>query len=308
MAAADHRAANRWEGFTLVELLVVIAIMGLLIALLLPAVQSAREASRRGQCRNNLKQLGIACHNYSNAKKALPPGYSAAAGTSADATTPGWGWAAHLLPYMDETALFRQLDFTQALETQTAIQSRLAVLICPSDIPPSGPFEVDDATFMPICLAAATSYAASVGSDASEVDDMVCDGVFYRNSRTRMADITDGTSKTVFLGERAWADTNGIWAGAPNVAVTRPGESNPWQTATASAPCLVLAHNNWINIRTDSDGGLDDFSSKHSGGANILFGDGSVRFIVSIIVDGPEHRAFWAMGTRSAGDDSKALE
>jgi len=308
MSAVSHQAENRSKGFTLVELLVVIVIMGLLIALLLPAVQSAREASRRGLCRNNLKQLGIACHNYSNAKKVLPPGYSAAAGTAPDATTPGWGWTAHLLPYMDETALFQQLDFTQALETQKAIQSQIAVLICPSDIPPSGPFEVDDATFTPICLAAATSYAASVGSDASEVDDMACNGVFYRNSRTRIADITDGTSKTVFLGERAWADTNGIWVGAPNTAVARPGESNPWQTATASAPCLILAHNNWINIKTDSDGGLDDFSSKHSGGANILFGDGSVRFIVSIIVDGPEHQAFWAMGTRSAGDDSKALE
>jgi len=296
------------EGFTLVELLVVIAIIGILIALLLPAVQAAREASRRTQCRNNLKQLGIACHSYCNAKKVLPPGYTAAAGTTADATTPGWGWAAYLLPNLDETPLYQQIDFAQPLENQSAIQVRIPVLLCPSDNPAGGPFEVTDDALKVICSAAPASYAATVGSDASEVDDMLCNGVFYRNSKTRMSDITDGASKTVFLGERAWADTKGIWAGAPNTAVTRPGESNPWQTATAPAPCLVLAHNNWVNITTDSDGGLDDFSSKHPGGVNVLLGDGSVRFIVTIVTDGPEHLAFWAMGTRAAGDDTKALE
>jgi len=296
------------RGFTLVELLVVIAIIGLLIALLLPAVQAAREASRRTQCRNNLKQLGIACQSYSNAKKVLPPGYVASAGTTADATTPGWGWAAYLLANLDELPLYQQIDFAQPLENQSAIQVRIPVLLCPSDNPAGAPFEVTDDALKVICMAAPASYAATVGSDASEVDDMVCNGVFYRNSRTRMVDITDGTSKTVFLGERAWADTNGIWAGAPNTAVTRPGESNPWQTTTAPAPCLILVHNNWINIKTDSDGGLDDFSGKHPGGVNVLFADGSVRFIVSIVAEGPEHLAFWSMGTRAAADDTKALE
>src|SRR5262249_40490032 len=153
--------------FTLVELLVVIAIIGILIALLLPGVQAAREASRRTQCRNNLKQLGIACHSYSNARKVLPPGYTAAAGTTADATTPGWGWAAYLLPNLDETPLYLQIDFAQPLENQAAIQVRIPVLLCPSDNPSGGAFDVTDDAMKVICTAAPASYAATVGSDAS---------------------------------------------------------------------------------------------------------------------------------------------
>ena len=87
----------------------------------------------------------------------------------------------------------------------------------------------------------------------------------------------------------------------------RPGPSNPWQTTVAPAPCLVLVHNNWINIKTDADGGLDDFSSYHPNGVNLLFADGSVHFVRSITVDGPERRAFWAMGTRNANDSVSGI-
>jgi prepilin-type processing-associated H-X9-DG protein len=83
---------------------------------------------------------------------------------------------------------------------------------------------------------------------------------------------------------------------------------NPWPTATASAAVLVLVHNNWINITTDADGGLDDFSSKHTGGVNLLFADGSVHFLRSITADGPERRAFWALGTRDGGEVVSGLD
>src|SRR5260370_28008820 len=169
--------------------------------------------------------------------------------------------------------------------------------LCPSDSPPTTAFAVNGPTGSLVALMAPSSYAATCGPDASDVADPTGLGVFYRNSRTRITDITDGTSQTVMLGERAWADSRGVWAGAPAGAVMRPGPRNPWQTVTAPAPCLVLAHNNWLNIKTDADGGLDDFSSYHTGGGNLLFADGAVHFVHPITVDGAEAQPFWAMGT-----------
>jgi prepilin-type processing-associated H-X9-DG protein len=184
----------------------------------------------------------------------------------------------------------------------------IPVYLCPSDMPPTSPFAVTDATLGTVCLAAPSSYAATCGSDASEVDDSVGNGIFYCNSTVRFTDITDGTSNTTMMGDRAWLDSKGIWAGAANGAVTRPGPANPWQNTTGPAQALVLVHNNWINITTDADGGLDDFSSRHPGGANLMFADGSVRFVASITVDGPVRLAFWAMGTRAGGEMIQGIE
>jgi prepilin-type N-terminal cleavage/methylation domain-containing protein/prepilin-type processing-associated H-X9-DG protein len=293
-------------GFTLIELLVVIAIVAILIGLLVPAVQQVRSAAARAQCQNNLKQIGLACHAFHDAKKVLPPGYTATA--SYPSTSPGWGWAAFLLPYVEQDPLYRQINFNLPVENQTAIQALVPIFLCPADTPSAGPFAVTTITQTTVCRAGPSSYAATCGSDASEVDDPVGNGIFYRNSKTRLTDITDGTSNTVMIGDRAWLDTKGIWAGVPNGAVTRAGASNPWQSTTGPAQALVLVHNNWINIKTDADGGLDDFSSAHVGGVNMVFADGSVRFIRSITVDGADHLAFWAMGTRAGGDSIQGLE
>jgi prepilin-type N-terminal cleavage/methylation domain-containing protein/prepilin-type processing-associated H-X9-DG protein len=293
------------QGFTLIELLVVIAIIAVLIGLLLPAVQKVREAANRLKCSNNLKQIGLACQHYHDVRGSFPPGYVAAA--SYPDTAPGWGWAAHLLPYLEQDNLFQQIDFRQPTERSAAIQTMIPVYLCPSDSP-SGPFTISDATFTPLCSAAPSSYAATVGQDASEVDDLAGDGVFYRNSKTRIADILDGTSNTSMIGDRAWSQTHGIWAGAPSGAVTRAGAQNAWPNATGPAQALVLVHNNWVNIATDADGGLDDFSSNHSAGVNLLFADGSVHFIRSITVDGLERRSFWALGTRAGGEPIIGLD
>jgi prepilin-type N-terminal cleavage/methylation domain-containing protein/prepilin-type processing-associated H-X9-DG protein len=299
-------SVSRRRAFTLIELLVVIAIIAILVGLTLPAVQKVREAAARTQCSNNLKQLGLACHNYHDANKCLPPGYTATG--AYPATAPGWGWGTYLLPFIEQQPLYQQVDLTKPVESQAAIATMLRDYLCPSDSPPPAPFAITNASNATVCTAAPCSYAATCGSDASEVDAPTGNGIFFRNSKTRLTDIKDGTSTTTMIGDRAWADTNGIWAGIPTGAITRPGITNPWPTATGPGQALVLVHNNWVNIKTDSDGGLDDFSSRHPGGANLLFADGSVRFIRSITVDGSDHLAFWAMGTRAAGDSTQGVE
>jgi prepilin-type N-terminal cleavage/methylation domain-containing protein/prepilin-type processing-associated H-X9-DG protein len=298
------------HAFTLIELLVVIAIIAILLGLLLPAVQKVREAAARLQCQNNLKQIGLACHDYHDSNQCLPPGYVAAVPyvDGATDTAPGWGWAAYILPYVEQDNLYRQLNFSQPVQNSPGIQTVVKTYLCASDQPPPAAFAVSDAFGAPLAAAAPSSYAATVGQDASDVADPTGDGIFYRNSRTRLTDITDGTSQTVMVGDRAWSQTQGIWAGAVPGGVTRPGPRNVWKTATAPAPCLVLAHNNWVNITTDADGGLDDFSSSHPGGVNLLFADGSVHFVRSITGDGPGRRAFWALGTRAGGEVVEGLD
>ncbi|HTI51237.1 MAG TPA: DUF1559 domain-containing protein [Planctomycetaceae bacterium] len=299
----------RRRGFTLIELLVVIAIIGVLVSLLLPAVQQAREAARRTQCRNNLKQVGLALHNYHDAHLTFPPGYIA--GAVYPDTTNGWGWSALILPQLDQAPVYNAINFNlpvQDVANAAAIVTPLPVYLCASDPTSGSSFTATDSANATVARMSPSSYAATVGDDNSEADALTGNGTFYRNSRTRLGDISDGASTTVLVGERAWAQTNGTWVGAPNNALVRAGVLNPWKLATATSPVFVLVHNNWINILTDSDGGLDDFSSVHTGGVQLLFGDGSVRFIKSITQDGPLRLAFWAMGTRSGGEVVQGLE
>ncbi len=314
------RARTCRLAFTLIELLVVIAIIGTLIGLLLPAVQKVREAAARVQCRNNLKQIGLAMHSYHDANQSLPPGYRAT-GTYTDGSTdtaPGWGWGAYLLPYIEQDNLYRQINFNLPVQNAPAVaQTVIKVYLCPSDIYPSGPFTLPDAFGNTLLMAAPCSYAACAGGDESETDAPVGMGVFYRNSRTRFTDITDGTSSTILAGDRAWSNANGTWAGVVPGAVCRRGQQNPNpgnQAAWGPAPDLVLAHSHLNNATTDTDGGLDDFSSRHTGGSNILFADGHVSFVRSVPGDNPDGSftpdsiAFQALGTRAGGEVIQGLD
>jgi prepilin-type processing-associated H-X9-DG protein/prepilin-type N-terminal cleavage/methylation domain-containing protein len=301
-----HRSA-----FTLIELLVVIGIIAILMGLLLPAVQKVREAAARTQCANNLKQIGLALHSYHDSWKVLPPGYAASLPYSNGETdsAPGWGWASFILPLLEQNNLATQFNFNQPVQNSPGIQTMVPLFLCPSDIAPTGALVVPSAFGSPVALAAPSSYAACCGGDESDTADPSGLGVFYRNSRTRLTDITDGTSQTIMVGERACAYAGGIWAGAISGGViTRgPFNTNPG-TSTGSAPCLVLAHCHLINTANDTDGGLDDFSSRHPSGANILFADGSVHFLRSVPSDNPDGSytqdslTFQALGTRAKGD------
>jgi prepilin-type N-terminal cleavage/methylation domain-containing protein/prepilin-type processing-associated H-X9-DG protein len=309
---------HRRSAFTLVELLVVIAVIGLLVGLLLPAVQAARESARRTQCVNNLKQIGIACQNYAEAMRTFPPGYCAAGAyvDGATDTTPGWGWAAFLLPHMEQAPVYSGIQFTLPIEhpaNARAIQTSIAGYLCPSDIVLQTPYGVTDAAGNTLAQAAPASYAACVGSDASDVADPTGNGVFYRNSGTRFADILDGTTFTIIAGEKAFANALGIWAGAIDRGVLLRGEYNTCQPMVSGmfypAPALVVSHAHLNNAEIDGDGsaGMDDFSSMHPTGSNFVFADGSVHFIQSVSMDGPdgytnEDLIFQRLGTRACGE------
>lgn len=308
---------HKQTAFTLVELLVVLAIISVLLGLLLPAVQKVRAAAARIQCENNLKQIGLALHQYDDTNRGLPPGYRSLLPhrDGATDTDPGWGWSAFLLPFLEESNLHRQLLFAQRVESSPDIATMVKLYLCPSEPASLGPFAVTDAFDSVRATAAPCSYAACCGGDASDTFAANGEGVFYRNSRTRLTDITDGTSQTILIGERAWSNTQGIWAGAINGGITRRGPFNRNPGASTSpAATLVLAHCHLLNTTTDTDGGLDDFSSYHTGGANILFADGSVHFISSIPSDNLDGSysaaslALQALGTRANGDVAVGLD
>jgi prepilin-type N-terminal cleavage/methylation domain-containing protein/prepilin-type processing-associated H-X9-DG protein len=317
-------SASQRLAFTLIELLVVIAIIAVLLGLLLPAVQRVREAASRVKCQNNLKQTGLALHNYHDSNQRFPPGFTAVAGPGGD-VSPGWGWAFYILPYIEQENLYRsQANLNQSVAASRLLQQKISLYICPSDIQ-SDPFQVYGLGGVPLTgvLAAPCSYAAVVGGDETDVvvgdDNGRFHGCFYRNSKTFINDIIDGTSHTALVAERAVGISQGTWAGAIPGAMQRLGPKNPAYPITPNLDFppdqFVLLHCNWINatINQTDDGGTDDPSSFHPGGANILFGDGSVRFMrnISGVKGAPppaDRLASWAMGTRADGDSTAAIE
>ena len=316
----------RRPGFTLIELLVVIAIIGILIALLLPAVQSAREAARRTTCVNNLKQMGLALQSYHDALGSFPMSYLAAAPFSDGATdtTPGWGWSAMLLPQIEQPALFHAINVGLPVEdatNTTVARTMLTTYLCPSDPTPTGPFPITDQASIVLATLAPTSYAACVGGDETDTttgiaNDGLGTGLMFRNSHISLAHVTDGSSNTIAVAERAWSINSGPWAGVVTNGVIGRGPDNPCPTTGAlyyRAASMVQAHCNVLNTDTDPDGGIDDFSSRHPGGANFVFADGSVHFLKSVLrnsgtrADGttlysPASLRLQAYGTRAGGE------
>jgi len=292
------------KAFTLIELLVVIAIIAVLIALLLPAVQQAREAARRSQCKNNLKQIGLGFHNYHDVHGILPPAYidsNAAMNTAVDSSDNlnGLGWGTMLLPFLDQSPLYNQIGtqttgFTRNWEdpgntgtptTANAISSAKTILqafICPSD--PMGGLNTDRSSF------GKSNYMASAATTAS--GDGAKNGMFYVSSNRRLRDVTDGTSNTLFVSERTTQNE-------ANTSTNCGGSPCNWAGGLWIGPRISSSQVAWYPGLMGSDvenvgGGTSTYqigassavwgaewnaSSAHVGGMQVLMGDGSVRFL-----------------------------
>jgi len=296
------KPTKQHPAFTLIELLVVIAIIGVLIALLLPAVQKARESANRAKCQNHLHQIGIALHSYHGDHGSFPSGYRWTPRTPdiPTQTDPGWSWAALLLPYLEQDNLQRQINFRSSVSDPSNEPIRTTVLpifVCPTD-QQTGLFQIQTTTGLSFS-AATNSYAACFGGLVEIGDTPGCgNGLFYRNSRVRIADITDGSSNTFAIGERAALFAQAPWAGAVSNGTVRitPGAPTT-STAIEGAPVQVLAHCG-SHALNDNQSDPDDFFTPHVGTAFFLFADGSVRPVsVKTEVD-----IIRALATRNGGE------
>jgi prepilin-type processing-associated H-X9-DG protein len=288
----------------LIELLVVIAIIGTLLGLLAPAVQKAREMASRLRCKNNLKQIGLGLHNYHDQLNGFPPGYKTFVAPDNSDLGPGWGWAAYLLPYVEQEPLYKTIRFDLQISDPANANARVAELkiyICPSE-PKQEAFTVIDANGNPLADVGPCNYVGMNGVLGVTSDAWDNNGAFIRNQHMRMSDITDGLSQTLLVGERCSNMSRTTWTGAVTGGIV-PAQRYPLladQLANAEgAPALVLAHGSRFHIPNNSlvfD--ADATSSFHTGGVNFLFGDGSVHSINNSI-DG---LVFEALLTRAAND------
>jgi len=271
------------SGFTLVELLVVIAIIGILVALLLPAIQSAREAARRTQCNNNLKQIGVALHNYHDTNKVFPAGYVNRSPTG----DPDWGWAVFIMPFMEMDALYEQLDVgkTQLAQFYNAsataqqielLQTPIPAYRCPSDTTKPLNNLCRFGSLNPAPFSIATSnYVASAGgltTPTAPYNAVDSKGLFYGNSWRNIRDILDGTSTTLAAGERDKDHLAAVWAGAGQKS-TYGNEG----TARTLARGGFLLNFDYVWAGHPENQGKG-FASYHPGGVQFLLADSSVRF------------------------------
>jgi prepilin-type N-terminal cleavage/methylation domain-containing protein/prepilin-type processing-associated H-X9-DG protein len=319
------------KAFTLIELLVVIAIIAVLIGLLLPAVQKVRESASRLKCKNNLKQIGLALHNYHDTHMSFPAGYESSVGPGgpADDLGPGWGWAAKILPQMEQENVTRNIHFDKDITdpiNKDIRQTVLKIFQCPSDVQPKDTFTVDvlnDPTpdySTPLLdvngdsvEVAHSSYVGIFGNPEITVDpgyllpdpdrSVVHRGMFYRNSNVRISDVLDGTSNTLFVGERSVNLAYATWTGSVTGGQVPPKIPDTYNFGPEGAPVLVLGHTGDASdvpphTPNSSANHVDDFWSRHVEGVNFLFVDGSVRSINNAI----DPTVWWAVGTRAGGE------
>ena len=281
--------SNYRKAFTLIELLVVIAIIGLLMALLLPAIQRVREASNRMRCQNNLKQIGIAFHNYHNDFNLLPPGFYE-----------NLGWSVFILPYIEQQALYRQYNIDQLPRQQPGINNspyinynsdpynQMGLVLMPLYQCPSSPVKRSQATFeavsgqQPFTIhyygnqgpkgtnpVSGAAYRVTSGNHGGFAQQ----GVIGRDYQLNISEIIDGTSNTLMVGEISKNWTNGYRAWQRG----RQGSDNNACAKNVANPINSTGYNGSNNFNDIS------FSSMHVGGTNFVMGDVSIRFLRSTV-------------------------
>jgi prepilin-type N-terminal cleavage/methylation domain-containing protein len=282
--------------FTLIELLVVIAIIAVLIGLLLPAVQKVREAAARTKCANNLKQIGLALHNYHDTNERFPPGYTDARPLTAPG--PGWGWHVFILPHVEANPLYWQIDpertvFGGGANTTTPdarTLTQLSVYRCPSDPGPATNANFDGhatASYRGVGWSRPQTAVGPKGLMITNIDNP--NGVLFRNSRIRIADVTDGMSNTAFVMEVCLDERRdkwgGIWAGA-----NRKDQYGLWISgvywAIDEGPFRLNGPDKWSAC------------SPHPGVCGLVLGDGSARFVR----DSADPRVPADMASRAGGE------
>lgn len=263
------RSPNR--GFTLVELLVVISIVGLLVALLLPAVMRAREAARRTSCKNNLKQLGVALHHFHDSYRRFPAG-----------TENEWSWQVRLLPFLEQNSLYDRLDMgREPFESPNDVHADyvLSVLNCPSD---GWGDHVHTSTLIPGMDFAHTNFLGSLDGENGQSR-----GMFEEYGSVRLSEVTDGTSQTLFVGERGVVEsdgqTHGWWVWGPETVTSDRFGFQPGSFAEPES--------------------ADHWWSYHPGGAQFLFVDGSVQFLPY----GISSQTFRGLSTKDGGEPVASL-
>jgi len=303
----SRRSFSR-RGFTLIELLVVIAIIAILIALLLPAVQQAREAARRTQCRNNLKQLGLALHNYHDAHRVFPPAcIRGRQGTNLGIEQTGT-WLIYILPYIDQASLYNTFNFpfvgglyglgSYGTANMAMVHTPIPAFICPSDpdakVKPFGTWFCNtppnsNGDYATTNYAGMTHSVWRIGTEAGgSFPTFSYDGTLGNSGRTGIQDVLDGTSNTIIVAEVANSPTNGWpwgWDGALTDARLTPNAPGTWP-----------GNGVWTNSREGAN--AQTASSYHEGGIHVGMADGAVRFISENIDLG----LYRSLATRRGGE------